>query len=186
MFEKQSSAVYVTAEDQQLAEQYTGRATVAAISPVVTDADIAAAIANSGEISHGGHSSIRVSTPEPARTLQVGRENPAAYVLETRLESLAGRAEFHVEQLRLLTDAATGGPRAGCEREWNVHSMNLRQMQLAAKYDAAMMEAKQRSAAADASRGLPQLQAEAEYQARKAQDATARQLDSMFGSVRII
>ena len=127
--------------------------------------------------------SIRVAKNDGPRTLQVGAEDPQAYITSQNVEALSRQAEFLVDRINALIDPTTGTTRRGFEQDREKLVLQLHAVQRSALYEQTVGEARRREAARSPHEGIAQMKAELEWQERRTQDATAKALDELFGPI---
>ena len=174
-----SLSVVITPADAQAAAANVAKP--AALDPLLTADDLQAADTNSTRtVTLANGATIDVQDKEPARTFTVGEGDPDAYVVNAEIESMARRGDWIVEQMNLLTDPATGEPRPQYVGEYNKLALQLQSLQYSAAYQShyGLKMRRERTAAHEADREAT----EGRYA-----DATARELDRVFGGpVRIV
>lgn len=179
-------SIVVGPADQALAAEFAQRSTVGAINPALDADDFNAAAGNrTSRITIGNGASIDVSVKEPARELMLGETDGAQAIVSTELDGMARRADHLIEQMNLMVDKQTGQPRPHLVPEYNRLSLQVQQLQYSAAYqqEYAVKALREQS---NKTRGIEQLQREADEYDRRSQDATSREFDRQFGRVRIV
>ncbi len=184
MFEKQNTAVVVGPADQALAAEYANKPTV--INPALNAEDFAAAAGNrTNRLTIANGATIDLSVKEPARQILLGETDGAKAIVNTELEGMRNRADHLVELMQHTLDPATGQPRPHLIDDHRRLALALHGLQYSAAYQSEVAVHGIR-AQENKTRGLEQLQREADEYDRRAADATSREFDRTFGRVRIV